>query len=64
MASFMSRTAPRAFSGLRAAQPSSYKKAAAPTFRRFLATASEQPRLRLGSTGNAISCQPPMAAEV
>ncbi|KAG0650101.1 Peroxiredoxin [Hyphodiscus hymeniophilus] len=49
MAIFMSRTAPRAFHGLRAAQLSSYKKPAAPLMRRFLATSTEQPRLRLGS---------------
>ncbi|PMD14207.1 AhpC/TSA family thioredoxin peroxidase [Hyaloscypha hepaticicola] len=54
MASFLPRTAPRAFHSLRAATPRPTRflqKPAAPLFRRFLATpAGERPRLLLGST--------------
>ncbi|KAF4301031.1 putative tsa family thioredoxin protein [Botryosphaeria dothidea] len=57
MASYLSRTAPRAFNAsLRAAaarsalRPASIQRPATPLFRRFLQTPAEQPRLRLGST--------------
>ncbi len=55
MASFLPRTAPRAFQSFRAAAPRPTRflpKPAAPLFRHFLATpAGERPRLLLGSTG-------------
>lgn len=62
MASYLSRTAPRAFNAsLRAAaarsalRPASIQRPATPLFRRFLQTPAEQPRLRLGSTGTTLS---------